>query len=98
MLMLTPPNKTTGEAMRKFWIAAAVAALAVAPALAEAATQAPLAAGQPSGVHKAQLLEGNTGLFVVGAAVIGVAIAAATNQGGGQTIGVQGVTATATST
>lgn len=62
----------------------------------------PLAAGKPAGVHKAQLLEGDNGIFVLaGAALVGITVGLATAGSGPSATGTGGSggsTSTSTST
>jgi hypothetical protein len=61
-------------------IAAVVLATTLVASTAFAATEAPLAAGKPAGVKKAQM-EGNTTLWVLGLAIVagGAALVASDN-------------------
>jgi hypothetical protein len=84
---------------RRITIFALSAALALAPLTAMAAdgqsapTQADLTPGAAAGVQNAQMMEGNTFLYVAaGVAVIAIVAVAASNGGGG------GSTSTTTST
>ena len=69
--------------MRSFIAPVVAIAMTASSAFAADAT-APLPAGKPAGVHNAELA-GDTGLLIIGAAIIaaGIAIAVSNNGGGG---------------